>query len=229
MTHYDQYSMKILREHAISTFQKSIYKVNKSLVKFKLTSSFLIWRAYIISRHRKQYPKKRLVMRSVNSCELLSLQKYHFQRSDFISKGAKVICRLIFHRQQKLLHSYFHNWRREIRCRMFMLLHCWHLWTNSTARSKLLRMTGRRFLTIACKPLTKVFRIISREKKSEAWRRWLLCVQLLRSLEQQKIRLKLLFQCWKLTTVASIDGKKQLQKVELCLHEVNLSCCCGNN
>lgn len=206
--------MKILRDHAASTFQKSIQKVNKTLVKFKLTSAFLIWRAYIISRHRKKYPKKHLKINdgpSVTSCEL---HKYHFQRADFISKGAKIICRLLFHRLQKRLHTYFHNWRREIRCRMRILLHCWHLWTNSTAKSKLLRMTGRRFLIIASKPLMKVFRIISGEKKSEAWGRWVLCVQLLRSLEQQKLRLKLLFKCWKLTTVASIAGKKQLRKVE---------------
>eukprot|EP01036_Dinobryon_divergens_P028011 gene28011-36890_t len=76
-------------------------------------------------------------------------------------------------------------------------------------------MTGRRFLIIASKPLMKVFRIISGEKKSEAWGRWVLCVQLLRSLEQQKLRLKLLFKCWKLTTVASIAGKKQLRKGRL--------------
>ena len=188
------------------------------MAQFKLSSAFLIWRAYSITRHRKTYPNKRRSMTtadcSVKSSEH-SLRKYAFHRSDFISKGAKIICRLLFHRRQKTLHEYFHNWRREIRCRLLMLLRCWHLWNNSIAQSKLMKMTARRFLVIAYKPLLKVFRVVSGENKREAWRRWVLCVQVLRSLEQQKIRLKLLFQCWKLTTVASIDGKKQLRKVDL--------------
>jgi hypothetical protein len=142
-----------------------------------------------------------------------SLRKYVFQRADFISKGAKIVCRLLFHRQQKKLHTYLHIWRREIRCRLLMLLRCWHLWNNSTAQSKLFKMKAKRFLVIAYKPLLTVNRIVSREKKSEAWRRWVLCAQVLRSQEQRKIQLKLLFQCWKLTTVASKKGIKQLRKV----------------
>ena len=209
MVYFDKYSMNHIRNFACRTFF-DIYRRLEIIVNlFQTREVFLMWRKFSIlsvSRYERRFQP--------SHCKRLEqLKSTSLSRLNFLSKGVKILGRLIFHCQRKRLHKSFSYWKREIHSCIWLKRRHFDKWVIKTSRIKLLRMSAFRFWSLVVKPFTKIYRTMRLEKLRAALIRWNSYTAIERENQKRIIRLKLLFQCWKLSSIGMHSSKLLLRKV----------------